>query len=631
MQPLDIKAQPNQYDDHFLDVIGNDFKFDHAKGLAEWLKNSADAYQTTAKVKDLEQFIVLRFKQGQPKKNSVFECIDFVGMTSKDIDKALKIWGNPKAAKKGTNIATFGGHGNGGKFYMRQMFRTSRYVTFRGGLLNVFGFNEKKKYGYAKSLQDKTVTLQQALQFAGIDDLDIPDIVLKRWKAKSKDAGFTVVVGEHPERFSGRSTMQSILENLRVHPQARRLLNHKQIIYMRHGDEWGKRLELPQIEPRVGREKALSINLPKKFEHAGETHEFKSGTSSGGRLFLRTSQQPLGRSRELAAMNVIDILGEVGCIGSYRMNELGFLRFAPEAEFIYGECEAAFLEDPELDCVRNDREKLVENELTRALLEWIRQQVDTLAEKMAEERKKDEKSRDLRQSSLFNQILDRWKNRFMVKLQSDLFGGSGIGATFGGSGGGGGANAGTGSGSGGAGDGGGGTGDGENGGGDGTEPRKGPNYPRVLLSGHDVDPLDDLANAPFFCDPRQPPVYQRYEDTVHNIYWINTSRALAQKIMDRYGSDSPRWREYLFQRHIEIMTKQSIHQLGKNEPTLTADKVDQLIDDLTMRVHDAAADDLEQFLFEENMTGSAAIVELDADAPGPKPTITKPTKKGRGN
>ncbi len=39
-----IKEQPNVFDDHFLDIIGNEFKFDHVKGLAEWLKNSADAY-----------------------------------------------------------------------------------------------------------------------------------------------------------------------------------------------------------------------------------------------------------------------------------------------------------------------------------------------------------------------------------------------------------------------------------------------------------------------------------------------------------------------------------------------------------------------------------------------------------
>lgn len=58
-----IRPEKNEFDDHFLDVIGTTFKFDHAKGLAELIKNSADAYATTAQVKDAEQFILLRFDQ----------------------------------------------------------------------------------------------------------------------------------------------------------------------------------------------------------------------------------------------------------------------------------------------------------------------------------------------------------------------------------------------------------------------------------------------------------------------------------------------------------------------------------------------------------------------------------------
>src|SRR5262245_25490218 len=34
-----IQPEKNEFDDNFLDVIGNDFKFDHAKGLSEWIKN----------------------------------------------------------------------------------------------------------------------------------------------------------------------------------------------------------------------------------------------------------------------------------------------------------------------------------------------------------------------------------------------------------------------------------------------------------------------------------------------------------------------------------------------------------------------------------------------------------------
>lgn len=74
--------------------------------------------------------------------------------------------------------------------------------------------------------------------------------------------------------------------------------------------------------------------------------------------------------------------------------------------------------------------------------------------------------------------------------------------------------------------------------------------------------------------------------------------------MDEFGSDSNRWREYLFQRYVEIILKQSIWELSRRDPEFTADKIDGLIDDVTSRVHDAAAEDLEDFLFAEHLTGT---------------------------
>jgi len=41
---MSIKVQPFVIDEAVLDLIGKEFRFDHAKGLAEWLKNSSDAY-----------------------------------------------------------------------------------------------------------------------------------------------------------------------------------------------------------------------------------------------------------------------------------------------------------------------------------------------------------------------------------------------------------------------------------------------------------------------------------------------------------------------------------------------------------------------------------------------------------
>ena len=219
-----ISPEPNQFDDNFLDVVGNEFRFNHAKGLAEWIKNSADAYATTAKgVRDEHQYIVLRFQITNPKQRSVFECIDFVGMTAAKIDNALKRWGDPKAARYDRAVATLGGHGNGGKFYMRQMFRASRFITYRDGKLNVFGFDREKRYGYAAGQKNRRMSLDAALTFARIDELDIPKEVWKHWR-KRINAGFTVVIGDRPHKFSGCATIDSVLDKERVHPQARPLV-----------------------------------------------------------------------------------------------------------------------------------------------------------------------------------------------------------------------------------------------------------------------------------------------------------------------------------------------------------------------------------------------------------------------
>src|SRR5437016_5585188 len=152
---LSIVEERNEIDDHLLDIIGNEFKFSHEKGIPEWLKNSIDAYiRKDPPVADDEQHVVLNFRDGQAGEPAIFECIDFCGMTSPDIDKALKRWGDPRAAARGTNKRTFGGHGNGGKFYMRQMFEQSHFISYAKGKLNIFGFTKNRKYGFARGYKD---------------------------------------------------------------------------------------------------------------------------------------------------------------------------------------------------------------------------------------------------------------------------------------------------------------------------------------------------------------------------------------------------------------------------------------------------------------------------------------------
>ena len=294
-------------------------------------------------------------------------------------------------------------------------------------------------------------------------------------------------------------------------------------------------------------------------------------------------------------MNTIDFIGEVGVIGSYRVHELGATRFSGQVEFIYGECECPILEDPDHDSVRNDRQKLIENDRTNALLEWVREQVESLAERMETKNRQERKAQDLKNTSALNEILNRWKDRFMNQVWTEMFAGQGPAGVSGTDKTGGGV----------------GKGHQEHGGGKKTEGQEGgsekvrkPRFPQVLVSGQDHDPLDPLATVPFTCDPRHPAVYQRTKDVPSGIYWINTSRPLAEKVINEYTADSPRWREYLFQRYVEIIQKEAVYQLGKMSATLSADDVIRQLDDVTTRVHDQAAKDLSSFLFQESLNAT---------------------------
>ena len=589
-----IKVQKFVIDDAVLDLIGKEFKFDHAKGLAEWLKNSCDAYLRD-KTPDDEQFMIVRLVEDGSSRLSRIECIDFVGMTKKQIDDAFKRFFDPQAAKKGAKEAqlkTLGGHGNGGKFYMRQMFKTSRAITYRDGRLNIFGFNAKGEYGFEDGFEDKKMPLSAAMKEAGIDGIELPASVKKALEAG--ETGFTVVVGKQPEKAKGTASRNALVERLILHPQAHRLIERKPISLLLDDETTPSRLTAPKLSPKEGFESSLIIDIPEELEWEGKRVRFKSSKYSWpGRLVLKTSAEPLRGN--LSTMNTIDFIGEVGVVGSYRIHELGPTRFSGQVEFIYGECECPILEDPEYDSVRNDRQKLLENERSLPLLDWVRAQVESLAEKMETKNIQEKKKQDLKNTSQLNEILNKWKNRFMSQVWAQVFAGKGPAGASG-----------TESGGGGSGGGGGGGGSGSTGGGQegGNETKRKPRFPQVLISGQHSDPLDPLSTEPFYCDQRQPTVYQRPKDVEAGIYWINTARPLAEKILNEYTADSARWREYLFQRYIEIILKEAIFQLGRIKPSITSDDVVFCMDDITKRVHDQAAQDLNAFLFEEIFTAN---------------------------
>jgi hypothetical protein len=593
---LEIIEEKNVIDDHLLDIIGNEFKFSHEKGLSEWLKNSVDAYLRD-EVSDEESYVVFRFID---REEIIFECIDFVGMTLDDIDSALKRWGDPEAAKRGTRTRTFGGHGNGGKFYMRQMFEYSHFITYRSGKLNLFGFNENRRYGFAKGFKDKKVDHEDAMKYAEIYDMDLPPTVRK--SILSGKTGFTVARGIRPHNVTRRKfNLSRLCEKFKNYPQARLILKYKPVSVIDNDKIFIEHLIPEEIPPMPEFEKPLVISVPStiSWEEDGEkepillvNEKYPQST-----LTLYTSIEPLSRNSRLGDLNRIDIIGEIGVIASYKIQEIGYVNRLSPAEFIYGECYCPIFEDPNDDCVKNDRSTLVENTKTKAFRRWLGEQIDRLAEKIEEKEKKEIRAKNVEALSDINKVLNEWKNKFMLKVMREILGGIGEGP---------GAGYGIGGSSGGIGSERNKRTGGKRGGGEGEKPGGGEKeskprqaFPRVLLSGIDKDPFNPEETIAL--SDRQPPVYQRPQDVPAGIYWINTSRKLSQYIIEKYGVKHMKWRDYHLQRMIDVICKEAVHKLEKQDPeNFNADRVDaEIIDKLVSKAHDSAVESLGVYLFEE--------------------------------
>lgn len=588
-----ILEEKNVIDDHLLDIIGNEFKFDHEKGLSEWLKNSVDAYIRT-NTPDNKQYVTFRFTDGK-KGDGMFECIDFVGMTSLDIDKALKRWGDPEAAKRGLNKKTYGGHGNGGKFYMRQMFDKSYFITYKNGFINVFGFNKNKRYGFASGFKNKKVGVGGALQIAGLRQGDVPSEYYE--KIKNNESGFTVVKGMVPHGMRNAIKANRICGKLKKHPQSMRLLERINVKIVHNGQVIIDFLKPEKIAPLEKFKDPIVLEIPEKLIHISSDEEKKVVYLSNkkykpGKLILRTSGIALTQNSKFSELNRIDIIGELGVVASYQLRELGL--YYPQTDFIYGECECPILEDTDDDCVKNDRTKLTENLKTYVLLDWIKENVKKLCEQISEKEEEEREDINKKISSDFNNFLNQWKNRFMSRLLSEILvgpgegpgGGTGSGGSFGDFG----------SGQGNNGKSGGGEGDKEGGG---DTSKKGARFPRVLLSGYDEDPLN--LGSKLFLQVGHGLIYQRAQDVKEGIYWINTTSPLAEVILNKYDANSPRWRDYLFQRYVDIFIKEALIKLEKKEPDrFNSSTIDgDIMGKLVLKIHEAASKDLNGFLFDE--------------------------------
>ncbi len=403
----------------------------HENGLPEWTKNSADAYVRSEAVPE-RRVIVLIFDYRERSRPPSIACLDFVGMTSHHIERYFRIWADPNAARADTAVGDLqGGHGNGGKAYMVQMFQDYALLhTVKGSRGCKYGVPDGRlQFGYVpdpRSGRDFTIRslreeLNTSLADVGLHYDSLP--IVARRSLDSGD-GFTLVRGVSPRHYGRSIPVRQLLERIMNHHQMIRTLQLCQVYAIVNGRVYngGQPLTLPPIPPLEGAEVPHEILIPETLrDPVSETNV--STTESGqypiGKLILRTSNTDMRWPPRRYRHN-IQFKAQSGFIGIIEMTDLIQSSYGNR---IYGECALGALERYKT----NDRTRLAESPLTRALKEWIKQQVEQYARQFEIRDRRRYSQEEADYLSAMNAALDRWKNQFLEGIFTSLAGGTDVG------------------------------------------------------------------------------------------------------------------------------------------------------------------------------------------------------------
>ena len=585
-----------------LDQIGKDFKFNHGKGVAEWLKNSLDAYidrrvrSATLEPESGGWPVYLHLLDGPH-----LAVMDFAGACHRDVKDFLLNWFSTTAAARGGRAAgssLTGGHGNGGKFYMRQMWRgNARFCTWLDGHISSLVVDDASDgtCGYWE-YEDEDLPWRTALQVAfdgsGLSARQVEDFIaqIDPLMVEDLDAqrrGFTVVLGRRGEQILSandvvrgrRWVREKLLDALRSAPASHRPL-HELTVRVAHSGNLGvERLEPEHIEedadwtPR-------RVDLPATLVAPGDSTSSipltTSETGPVGELVIRKAKSPLaGRRRGRNLVLVFDLDGNP--VGSFPVQDL-HAGSTDHTRFLFCELRVKFGEIE--DHVENDRESFRDTPQIRALKEWLRQQLSACVDQLDEALREAERQRELRAAVRLNTMLNAYAQDFLRELESEVFidwldeegGGEGGDRGEGESGGGRGQGSGGGSGE---------------GGGRKDEPGttrrvRRPRFPRILLSGSDLDPASADGSTRLL-QPGHPPIYQNEMDLLHNVWWINTSHPYAGEALRRGGPRGHAWREYHLFMFRDVVQIEHMRLLQRHDAEIG---LDQLENELLQRSSD---------------------------------------------
>ncbi len=315
-------------------------------------------------------------------------------MTSDVIENHFRRWADPDAALRGAGSDSIqGGHGNGGKCYMCQMFDSHSVVhTVKNRLGCRYGVVAGSvKFGYFPSRADgrnfkvakAPKALWEVLSNLHCDPADLPPPV----QEMAQDcAGFTIVSGFEPKGLSGRGAMSALIGHLQEHPQMIRTLEFCRVFVLLNGKclNGGKPLSLPQLSPLPGGEAPRLISVPEKLvdpAYSTNISTTDNGKQPSGTLVLMTSDKSMRWGRK--GRHTVVFKAGTGYIGYVPVPDLDIQ--SPFRDNIYGECVLSSLEPFK----QNDRGLLADGPLTRAVKLFISEQITKYAKEFEAKEKKE--------------------------------------------------------------------------------------------------------------------------------------------------------------------------------------------------------------------------------------------------
>lgn len=211
-------------------------------GLPEWVKNSSDAYDREGTASEDRVIVVVFSPKEASTGKPALACLDFVGVTSADLEGKLAYYGDPQAAGQGAHVV--GGHGNGGKLFAVGGFeRGVVWHTVRHGVASEYGLHTPKKPALSFRLDDMgnefrdtaiaelASTLDLWLAKLGIRIAHLPEAARR---VAQTAHGCTLVVGS--EHVNLAATIDaSILQALASHPQMKTPLETARVFVISSG------------------------------------------------------------------------------------------------------------------------------------------------------------------------------------------------------------------------------------------------------------------------------------------------------------------------------------------------------------------------------------------------------------